>query len=68
MFKMDEQIIEEVKDKQVKERPRCQVEGCKNDALVLIGNMFVCGEHVLIFEKNKNKVIQSMFQDDHPIL
>lgn len=61
----DIQIYEKIDDKQITACPKCHVEGCKNNAICLIGNVFVCGEHTIIFEKNKNKIIQSMFKDDN---
>lgn len=41
--------------KNLTERPTCAVEGCNNDALVLLAGDFVCGDCCVRYEKMKNK-------------
>ena len=45
-------------------RPECAVEGCKNGALLLFGNKWICGEcYMRIHNKQleeKNKLIDSI--------
>lgn len=40
-----------------KERPQCQVPGCKNGALVMIGSLLVCGECAVKWDaKEKERI------------
>lgn len=47
-------------------RPQCQNPLCKSNkpALVVLGGMFVCGECVINYQKNRNKQIIDMMNAD----
>lgn len=50
----------------IKIRPNCQNPKCTSGkpALIVLGGMFVCGECVLKFNANKNKMIQDIMNRD----
>lgn len=38
-------------------KPKCHIENCQNEGLLLLGNVFVCGE---CYAKKKNKIQEAI--------
>ena len=56
MFENDEIIME---------RPKCQMPGCNNSVLALIGNKWVCGKCAVLLNDRMNKMIFEGLNDEN---
>lgn len=60
---MNQDEVFKIAKQGIKKLPKCAVEGCENNAFVLLQGQFVCGDCCIRFQEHKKRMMKDIFKN-----